>query len=441
MQLYLTESRFLRISSFAIFYLAQGLPIGLISIALPAWLAEQGASAADIAYFVAISGLPWGFKLLAGPVMDRFSLLAMGRRRPWVIASQGGLLIAICLLGTTHDPVENIVLLTWFAFVVNMFAAVQDVAVDGMAIDVLPEDERGRANAFMAFGQVAGYSGSAAICAIALVRFGLAGAAIVLASGVFGIFVWGVIVRERQGEKLLPWTEGVATDRSVALQATDWTSILVNLLRVIVMPASSLLILMALFWRIQSGFWVTATPIVVVNQLGFSSTDYSSWIATAGFIAAVLGLVFGPMIDRSGSRKLLLSALIGLGALHTGAGLLVDLWTESWFLLVILFADQFLTQIIFICFIALHMNICWERIAATQFAIYMAWSNLARSIGAGIYGELQPHLAMGQEFIVMGISCFLAAAMLSVVNIERHGQRLDELREDMEPQGDMSRTT
>ena len=162
MTLYLSESRFLRIGSFTLFYVAQGLPIGLISIALPAWLAEQAVPASQIAYFVAISGLPWGFKLLAGPVMDRFAYLPMGRRRPWVIAAQGGLLLSICLLGLMPDPVENIVLLTWLAFIVNSFAAVQDVAVDGMAIDVLPEEEKGKANAFMAFGQVAGFSGSAA---------------------------------------------------------------------------------------------------------------------------------------------------------------------------------------------------------------------------------------------------------------------------------------
>ena len=93
---YLSDSRLLRIGSFTLFYVAQGLPIGLISIALPAWLAEQAASISDIAYFVAISGLPWGFKLLAGPLMDRFSYLPMGRRRPWIIAAQGGLLLSVC---------------------------------------------------------------------------------------------------------------------------------------------------------------------------------------------------------------------------------------------------------------------------------------------------------------------------------------------------------
>ena len=86
--------------------------------------------------------------------MDRFSYLPMGRRRPWIIAAQGGLLLSVCLLGLIPDPGNNIVLLTWIAFLINSFAAVQDVAVDGMAIDVLPE--RGKANAFAGFGQVVG---------------------------------------------------------------------------------------------------------------------------------------------------------------------------------------------------------------------------------------------------------------------------------------------
>jgi PAT family beta-lactamase induction signal transducer AmpG len=433
MKLYLSENRYLRIGSFAIFYLAQGLPIGIISIALPAWLAEQGAETAQIAYFIAISGLPWGFKLLAGPVMDRFAFLPMGRRRPWVIAAQGGLLIAVLCLGVVPDPVNNMMLLTWVAFSVNCFAAVQDVAVDGMAIDVLPEGERGRANAFMAFGQVAGYSGSAALCAMALVRFGLMGAAWMLAIGVLFIFAWGILVRERQGERLLPWSQGQASEVAVQLHTGDWISIVTNLFRVMFLPASIVLILMTLFWRIQSGFWVTATPIIVVNQLGYESTDYSYWSATAGFVAAVLGLMFGPLIDRSGCRNLMLIALVALAVLHLSAGFLTALWDEPWFPLLVLFCDQFFGQIIFICFIALHMNVCWERIAATQFAIYMAWANLARSIGAGIYGELSPYLERGNEFLIMGMVCLIAAGLLMTVNFARHNERLEALRSGLHP--------
>ena len=72
-------------------YFAQGIPYGLMNIAVPAWLASQGVGAGEIASFLAIIILPWAFKLLSGPLMDRYQFLAMGRRRPWVLGAQLGM--------------------------------------------------------------------------------------------------------------------------------------------------------------------------------------------------------------------------------------------------------------------------------------------------------------------------------------------------------------
>ena len=88
MPLILSESRKLRFFTFTMLSLAQGFPFGLVNTALPAYLAERGESPVAIASFIAIANLPWSFKLLAGPIMDRWTFLAMGRRRPWVIFAQ-----------------------------------------------------------------------------------------------------------------------------------------------------------------------------------------------------------------------------------------------------------------------------------------------------------------------------------------------------------------
>lgn len=423
----LSESRVLRFFSFAVFYIAQGLPIGLISIALPAWLAEQGVDAAEVATFIAISGLPWGFKLFAGPIMDRFSFLPMGRRRPWVVAAQFGLFFAIFAMGLVPDPANNVMLLTWIAFSVNCCAAIQDVAVDGMAIDVLPVEERGRANAFMAFGQVAGYSASGALSASALIWFGIAGAAWLLAIGVGFIFLLSVIVRERPNEKMLPWTPGEASERSIALQAADWLGIFANLVKVMFLPASIILICVTLCWRVAGGFWLTAAPVIAVQQLGYESTDYSQWTAAAGFTAATLGLLLGPLIDRTGARHILMGGIAGLGILFLITGTFDNLWVYGWFPVLVLCGEALFGQAIFISFIALHMNICWVRVSATQFAIYMAWANLARSIGAAIYGQVEGSLTSPQEFQVMAASCFVGVALLLVLRLAEHERRIERL--------------
>ena len=103
-------------------------------------------------------------------------------------------------------PLAQIALLTAIAFAVNLFAAVQDVAVDGMAIDVLPPSERGRANALMAFGQVAGFSSFAALSGMLLNAGGLPTAALVGTVAIGAVFMLITLTRERRGERMLPWT-------------------------------------------------------------------------------------------------------------------------------------------------------------------------------------------------------------------------------------------
>lgn len=427
MSWFLADSRTLRFFSFAFFYLAQGIPLGLITIALPAWLAEQGVSAGEIASFVAISGLPWGFKLIAGPIMDRFSFLAMGRRRPWVVLAQFCLVVAIVALGTVPDPANNIMLLTWMAFAVNSFAAVQDVAVDGMAIDVLPFEERGRANSLMAFGQVAGYSLSGALSATLLILFGIQGAAWGLALGVALIFLWSILVRERRGERVLPWTSGEAVPRSIALQAETWGGIFQDLLKVMFLPASIILVLVTLCWRIAGGFWLTAAPVIAVQQLGYASTVYAEWNAVAGFTAASLGILLGFLIDRSGALRILIGGAVGMGLLFLVTGTFDSLWAYAWFPVLVLWAEALIGQAIFISFIATHMNICWMRVSATQFAIYMAWSNLSRSIGAATYGQVEQALTPPQEFLVMALFCFIAAGLLLLLRLDKHQKTIAQL--------------
>ncbi|MDA0979348.1 MAG: hypothetical protein O3B72_12370, partial [Proteobacteria bacterium] len=72
--------------------------------------------------------------------------------------------------------------------------------------------------------------------------------------------------------------------------------------------------------------------------------------------------------------------------------------------------------------------ICWDRVSATQFAIYMAWANLARSIGAWIYGQASPWLETPEVFLVMGLSALVAALLLLMVNLDQHRERIDNLQ-------------
>ena len=152
----LSEHRVLRIATLFLLYIAQGLPLGFINFALPGWLAQNGASAAAIGGVLAMANLPWTFKLAYGVVMDRYAFLAMGRRRPWIMLGQLGMIGTFAVKALMDPGMTEVALVASFAFALGMGSAVQDVAVDGLAADILPENEIERVNGVMFGGQMTG---------------------------------------------------------------------------------------------------------------------------------------------------------------------------------------------------------------------------------------------------------------------------------------------
>ena len=89
MSLVLALNPRVRFMTGAMMYFAQGIPQGLLAIAIPAWLAAEGVGPGQIGSYMAVIVLPWVFKLVTGPFMDRYQYLPMGRRRPRRAAAAG----------------------------------------------------------------------------------------------------------------------------------------------------------------------------------------------------------------------------------------------------------------------------------------------------------------------------------------------------------------
>lgn len=423
MHLFLSQSTALRLTTFSILYVAQGIPIGLFTIALPAWMAAQGASATDVGSVVAITGLPWAFKLISGPFMDRFAFPSMGRRRPWIMAAQACLSLSLLGLLLVGNPVDDLWTLIVVGVFINSFAALQDVAVDGMAIDILPQTERGRANALMAFGQVVGYSGFGALGGLLLTRYGLATTGLVSALIVTAIFLFSTAVRERLGERLLPWTQGAVADADQLVDAS-FREIFGNLLRVLVLPMSLLLIGVELLSRMSAGIYVSLLPLMAVQDLGYSAEDYGYWFGLTGGVAAVIGIFFGPLIDRFGAHRLLGVALLGSAGFALAFAYVVVGGAGDGLILTLLAGSQIFSQGFFVSMIALFMGICWTRVAATQFAIYMSLANLSRSLGAGVFALWGVQFGSAGMLYLMAGFMVSAAALLFWYNPDGHRTRL-----------------
>jgi len=412
--LYLSRSAAIRYASGASLYFAQGIPKGLLSVAMPAWLASQGVSTGAIASYLAVIVLPWAFKLLTGPLMDRFEYRPMGRRRPWVLGAQLGLVLSLLSLALIDDPAAQIGLLMLLGFIINSFTATQDVAVDGMAIDLVPEAEHGRINAFMSAGKAVGWALTAALSGTLLVKYGLAVTGFVAALGAGIVFVAFLFVREREGERLLPWTNGAAVGGQSALPS--FRAVMADLNAVLWSRASLVVLLIMFFDGLVSGYGDALMPIAAVKLFSFTTSQWSQLVATMGLLGAFVALALGPMIDRFGAKTML---ILTITVVCVHAFLLAGtqhLWTNSTYVLFMLSAWVLLLPVTMVCVIALAMSICFTRVSATQFAVYMSMANLGAAIGSKLFGSVSEYTSFAQNYALMGA---LTVVMVCIIAIFR----------------------
>ncbi len=120
---------------------ASGLPLALTGQAMQAWLTADGVDIATIG-FLSLVGLPYTFKFLWAPLMDRFELPWLGRRRGWLVLTQLALAVTLYLLSST-SPTASIRVFALLAVAVAFMSASQDVVIDAYRTDVLPKPERG----------------------------------------------------------------------------------------------------------------------------------------------------------------------------------------------------------------------------------------------------------------------------------------------------------
>ncbi|MBL6690586.1 MAG: MFS transporter [Pseudomonadales bacterium] len=425
----LAQSKWFRFGALCLLYFCQGLPIGLFQVAIPAWFAAQGLTLAQVGGFIAIVFLPWSFKLLAGPIMDRFAFPPMGRRRPWVLLAQLGIVATFIVLALlSPDPNESYMLLATLGFVANAFGAFQDVAVDGMAIDVLEEDERAQANAYMFGGQIVGTSIAGAAGSAALVSYGLTAASLIMAFTVLMIMMVPLFLREREGERILPWTQGEASPEALVAVNESWKDIFSSLIRALILPMSVLLIFLEGFQRMAAGMLVSIGPVMTVQDLGWAQTDWSNYYATAGIIASVVAVVLGPLIDRIGSFRVLTGAIAFRLVLFAAFALTSTYWQHTEWVQGMVLLAYISSQIVTVTIIALFMRLCLKRVSATQFAVYMASANLTYSMGSGAVAPLGAFMDYQGMFLVMAGLHLAFLLLLPLMNFERH-ERDNEMLE------------
>ena len=129
---------------------SSGLPLALTGGTLQAWLTVKGVDLTTIGLF-ALVGQPYTYKFLWAPLMDRYTIPLLGRRRGWLVVTQLALLGTIAWMGTL-SPQDSPWLLAALALAVAFLSSSQDIVSDAYRTDILGAEERGAGAAVSVFG-------------------------------------------------------------------------------------------------------------------------------------------------------------------------------------------------------------------------------------------------------------------------------------------------
>lgn len=405
----------LRLFTVFLLYAGQGIPLGLFDFAIPAWMAVNGASAADIGFLVAMSALPWSFKFIAGFLIDRYAILPMGRRRSWIIGAQA-VIVAFLIIFAILDPgAQDVILLGMVALAVNTAVVFQDVAVDALTVDILQEKERAIGGSLASGGQVLGIAASASLAGLIVYSFG-AGAAYVVCAGLVLVVTAHLIwLTERKGERRLPWTHGETHPFNLEYAPEGWLPMLKATLRNTFAPISLAWIPVIMVKGLVYGVCLVFFPLVASQYAGWSEADIGSVNGTAQLVAGIVAIAIGGFfVAKIGAqRAMLLFTLCSIGLL-TWMLTSQSAWADPGVITIFGFGWTIIYVLGGIGQVVIIMRLSPPRIAAAQYSIYMAFSNMGISI-AGIVIAAVAIFSTPQGMLMLLIGGQVLAALILLV--------------------------
>jgi Zn-finger nucleic acid-binding protein len=266
----------------------------------------------------------------------------------------------------------------------------------------------------MAFGKAVGWGATAAVSGVLLVTTGLGTTALFAAIVSAVVLVGFACVRERDGERRLPWSAGAAV---IEMREGSIGTLFRGLGAVLMTRASLVLIAVMFLDGLTGGYGHALMPIAAIKLFGFTTPEWSQLVAAMGLAGAAAALGLGPLIDRFGAKRMLLVTTV-LVAVH--ALLLAQtqyLWEDTMYVRVMLSVWILLGPVTMVCMIALAMALCSNASSATQFAVYMSVANLGAAVGAGVYGMVAEGLTYQYSYLLLGV---LTLVMIGVLMTYRH---------------------
>ena len=375
------ESYKSRVLTLCALYVAQGIPWGFMTVTFVTYLALEGVGAAKLALLLTLGTLPWSLKFLWGPVIDRYQYREMGRRRPWILAAQTGMILFLSAILLVPDPASNVMLVSIMFCVYNIFTSLQDVSTDALAVDILRPSEIEQVNSYMFTSKsIGGIIGGAGIGSVINI-LGIKGSIVLQIPILIAIMLVPIFMTERPGEKRFPWSESTGIEIPGANETQDFKEIIGKIKTAFTIRAAQLGILLSLTVSL-SFFLIPVLPLLFVRELGWTEELFNQTKGGVILIITMLGyLVGGQLGKRLGGKATIIYAAVGTAITTTIWGMTEGLWSSGAFMMTIWSIRTFGWAVVMINIYSLMMKVTWGEVGGTQFTGYMAMMNLSAIIG------------------------------------------------------------
>lgn len=364
---------------------ASGLPYNLTNFSLQAWLASDGLNIKTIGVFTLVA-LPYTFKVLWAPLLDRFFPPVLTRRRGWIVIFQGLLALAIAAMGFC-SPTNTTLALAGLAILVAFLSASQDIVVDAYRVDTIPSSERALAAAATAFGYR-----TAAILAGTLLVIIAAHSSWHLAFIMVALLMVGMMFTTL-------WAKEPATAAAPPKSLAD--AVWYPLKDLLSNPGAWAFLLLVLLYKAGDAFALSLYSTFMIKGVGFSLDELSIFGKLNMTVSTITGVAIGGWAFL---RWGMFRTLLGFGIAQALTNLLY-MWLalagrKVWLLALATCVDTMVGGMGQAAFVAFLMTLCNTNFSATQYAILSAIATLPSKVTGAIAAPLVLAIGWPRFFVV-----------------------------------------